>query len=91
MMDGDVSERSLSFAKNYGDMTYVQNKNTEGNKVINLIPNEGQLEEQLRADLDQLYKEDPKCRVCIVSQSSFKTLAVYDRIREQLPHLVVKS
>ena len=36
-MDGDVSQRSLSFAKNYGDITYINNKNTEGNKVINLM------------------------------------------------------
>ncbi len=25
MMDGDVSNRSLSFAKNYGDLTYIKN------------------------------------------------------------------
>ena len=72
MMDGDVSNRSLSFAKNYGDLTYIKNNNIQGNRVINLMLNEDQWEEQLRADLDQFYKEDPKFRVCIVSQSSSK-------------------
>ncbi len=47
MMDGDVSKRSLSSAKNYGDMTYIKNKNIEGNKVISLILREDQWEENL--------------------------------------------
>ena len=91
MMDGDVSDRSLSFAKNYGDLTYIKNNNIQGNRIINLMLNEDQWEEQLRADLDQFYKEDPKFRVCIVSQSSSKVNALYDRIKEQCPHLVVKK
>ena len=69
MMDGDVSERSLSFAKNYGDLTYIKNKNVQGNRVINLILDEEQFENQLREDLNNYYKEDPNFRVCIVSQS----------------------
>ena len=41
--------------------------------------------------MDQYYKEDPQFRVCIVSQSSSKVDALYDRLREQLPHLVGKK
>ena len=70
LMDGDVSERSLSFAKNYGDITYINNKNTEGNKVINLMLSEEQWKEQLRADLTKFYEEDPSFRVCIASQGA---------------------
>ena len=77
MMDGDMSNRSLSFAKDYGDLTYIKNKNIEGNKVINLILNEDQWEETLRADLKRFYEEDPKFRVCIVSQSSSKVDALF--------------
>ena len=90
-MDGDVSERSLSFAKNYGDLTYIKNKNIQGNRVINLFLNEEQFEDQLREDLNKFYKEDPKFRVCIVSQSSSKVNVLYDQIKEQLPHLTVKK
>ena len=32
LMDGDVSPRSLSFAKNYGEITYINNKITETNQ-----------------------------------------------------------
>ncbi len=77
--------------KNYGDLTHIKNNNIQGNRAINLMLNEDQWEEQLRADLDQFYKEDPEFRVCIVSQSSSKVNALYDRIKEQCPHLVVKN
>ena len=91
LMDGDISPRSLSFAKCYGDVTYINNKKTIGDKLINLILNEDQWKDQLRADLTKFYEEDPKFRVCIVSQSSSKTLALYNAIMEQLHHLTVKK
>ena len=86
LMDGDMSPRSLSFAKNYGDITYINNKNTEGKKVINLMLCEEQWKEQLRADLTKFYEEDPSFRVCIASQSASKIDALYTEIKEQLPH-----
>jgi len=82
-MDGDVSERSLSFAKNYGDLTYIKNKNIQGNRVINLFLNEEQFEDQLREDLNKFYKEDPKFRVCIVSQSS--SMSSTTKLRSNFP------
>ncbi len=91
MMDGDVREGSRSFAKtNYGGLTFI-NKNIDGNKVISLILNEEQWEKQLRADLDKFYNEDPLPRVCIVSQRSSKTLALYNQTNEQPPHLAVNK
>jgi hypothetical protein len=50
-MDGDLSQRSLSFAKYYGDITYIKNKNVDGQKVMNIIQDEEQWKEQLRTDL----------------------------------------
>ena len=44
-MDGDLSQRSLTFAKYYGDITYIKNKNVDGNKVMNLIQDEDQWKE----------------------------------------------
>ena len=91
LMDGDVSPRSLSFARNYGEITYSNTKNTETNKVINLMLDEDQWKDQLRTDLTNYYQEDPKFRVCIVSQSSSKVDDLYAEIQEQLPHLTVKK
>ena len=91
LMDGDVSQRSLSFAKNYGDITYINNKNTEGKKVINLMLCEEQWKEQLRADLTKFYEEDPSFMVCIASQGASKIDALYTEIKEQLPHLTVRK
>jgi hypothetical protein len=39
-MDGDMSQRSLGFDSSYGRMIYVNNKNNETNKSINLICNQ---------------------------------------------------
>ena len=89
--DGRRRERSLSSAKKYGGVTYIKNKNIQGDRVTNFIWNEDQFEDQLREDLTNYYKEDPKFRVCIVSQSSSKCLALHDKIKEQLPHLAVKK
>ncbi len=47
MMDGDVGEMTLCFAKKRGDLTYMSNQNAKGNKVIRLMLREGQREEQL--------------------------------------------
>jgi pterin-4a-carbinolamine dehydratase len=91
LMDGDMSPRSLSFAKNYGDITYINNKNTEGNKIINLMLCEEQWKEQLRADLTKFYEEDPSFRVCIASQGASKIDALYIEIKEQMPHLTVRK
>ena len=90
-MDGDMSQRSLTFAKYYGDLTYIKNKNIDGNKVMNLIQDEEQWKEQLRADLTTYFKADPKFRVCVVSQSSNRVDSLYNEIREEFPHLVVKK
>ena len=35
LMDGDISDRSLSFASAYGNMTYINNKNTGAPRTIN--------------------------------------------------------
>ena len=90
-MDGDMSQRSLTFAKYYGDLTYIKNKNIDGNKVMNIIQDEEQWKEQLRTDLTKYFKADPKFRVCVVSQSSNRVDSLYNEIREEFPHLVVKK
>ena len=86
-----MSQRSLTFAKYYGELTYIKNQNIDGNKVMNLIQDEEQWKEQLRTDLTTYFKADPKFRVCVVSQSSMKFDSLCNEIREQFPHLVVKK
>ncbi|MFM7986848.1 MAG: hypothetical protein ACKPKO_46795 [Candidatus Fonsibacter sp.] len=41
LMDGDISDRSLSFASAYGDITYINNKKTGAPRTINLMLDEG--------------------------------------------------
>ncbi|MFM8494211.1 MAG: hypothetical protein ACKOEM_01620, partial [Planctomycetia bacterium] len=37
LLDGDISERSLSFASAYGEITYINNNNTGAPRTINLM------------------------------------------------------
>ena len=90
LMDGDMSNRSLSFASAYGDITYINNKNTGGARTINLMLDDAQWRAQLDADLAKFHEEDPRFRVCIVSQSSSKVVALDADLKERYPHLNIK-
>ncbi|MFM7989705.1 MAG: hypothetical protein ACKPKO_61370, partial [Candidatus Fonsibacter sp.] len=76
LMDGDISVRLLSFASAYGEITYINNKNTRAPRTINLMRDEQEWNTQLDADLAKYYAEDPQFRVCIVSQSSTKVVVL---------------
>jgi len=83
-MDGDISQRTLSFASSYGRMIYVTRT------MINLICNQTKLEAKLHSDLENFYKIDQSFRVCIVGQSSNQALSIEEDLRGRFPHLKVK-
>ena len=83
LMDGDISDRSLSFASAYGEITYINNKNTGAPRSIKLMLDEGQWNAQLDADLAKFHEEDPRSRVCIVSQSSTKVVALESKLKKR--------
>ena len=91
MLDGDVSRRSLAFAKHYGVITYVKNKNQGRNRTFNLIVDEKDWQERLATDLQQFYQEDQNFKVCIASQSSSRAVALEKELSQKHPHLVVRS
>ena len=90
LMDGDVSERTLGFASSYGSMTYVNNKNNETSKSMNIICDRTKWEATLHKDLETFQQEDPNFRVCIVSQSSTQALSLEEDLRTRFPLLKVK-
>ena len=90
-MDGDISGRSLSFAKSYGEMTYINNINTGAKKVFNLILDEARWERGLHEDLQRFHAEDPNFKVVIVCQGSNKAMSLMGDLREKFPQLVVES
>ena len=57
LLDGDISQRSLSFAESYGGMTYVRNDNTEQNKVFNLVLSEARWQRQPEEDIERFRGE----------------------------------
>jgi hypothetical protein len=90
MLDGDVSRRSLEFAKHYGACTYVKNQNQGSKRTFHLVLDEQQWKSQLATDLQQFYQEDPNFKVCIASQSSSRAVALEKELQEKHPQLVVK-
>ena len=90
LMDGDVSGRTLSFASSYGNMTYINNVNYEGNKTLNLICDTIRWETQLADDLDRFYAEDKNFRICIVCQGSGQALSMEEALEVKFPHLTIK-
>ena len=89
-MDGDISGRTLSFAKSYGEMTYINNINTGAKKVFNLILDEARWERGLHEDLQRFHAEDPNFKVVIVCQGSNKAMHLMGDLREKFPQLVVE-
>jgi hypothetical protein len=89
LMDGDISNRSLSFVSHYGDLTYIKNTNTEGKRNFVLKLNEIAWKTKLNGDLERFYQEDPNFKVCIVSQSSSQAVALEAELKEQHPRLKV--
>ncbi|MFM7990162.1 MAG: hypothetical protein ACKPKO_63685, partial [Candidatus Fonsibacter sp.] len=83
LMDGDISDRSLSFACAYGETPYINNKNTGAPRTINLMLDEREWNAKLDADLAKDYAEDPRFRVCIVSQSSTKVVVLETELKER--------
>ena len=51
LMGGGIINRPLSCASAYGDITYINNNITAGNKAINLTLDEAQWQSQLDTDL----------------------------------------
>ena len=90
LMDGDVSNRTLSFASAYGQMVYIKNNNNETNKKINLVCDFAKWEAQLHKDLESFYKEDPHFRICIASQSSTTAMSIEEDTIQRFPYLNVK-
>ena len=90
MLGGDISKRSLSFAKHYGQITYVKNKNNGKKITCNVVLDEKQWQNQLATDLDKFYQEDPNFTVCIASQSSSRAVALEKELADKYPHLTIK-
>ncbi|MFM7985936.1 MAG: helicase-related protein, partial [Candidatus Fonsibacter sp.] len=77
-------------ASAYGNIAYINNKNAGAPRTINLMIDEGQWHTQLDTDLARYYEQDPRFRVCIVSQSSTKVVVMETELKERYPHLNIK-
>jgi hypothetical protein len=89
-LDGDMSRRSLTFAKSYGDLTYIKNKNSGRKRNMNIYTDDKMWQERLYSDLRKYQEEDPNFKVCLVSQSSNRAVEMEGQLRADFPGLRVK-
>ena len=88
-LDGDMSNRTLAFMRNYGDFKYIKNTYQDTSKRIRLMVDENAWCNRLNDDIVKSYEEDPKFRICIVCQGSGKAEQLKRGLQNQYPHLKV--
>ncbi len=82
LMDGDMSERSLSFIGYYGQFIHINNLNNETNKTLNIACDKAIWEAGLDADIEKFYKEYKNFRTRIVSQTSDEVTRLEEDLKE---------
>jgi hypothetical protein len=88
-LDGDMSNRTLTFMRNYGDFKYIKNSYQDTSKRIRIMIDENAWNNRLNDDIVKSYEEDPKFRICIVCQGSGKAEKLKKDLQNQYPHLKV--
>jgi hypothetical protein len=86
-LDGDMSNRSLSFISSFGKFKYIVNKNQENNKSLRIIHEKDKWEGQLFEDIEAFRAEDPDFKVCVCSQSAKLAENLKNDLEEKYPEL----
>ena len=87
-MDGDSYQRSLRLTTSNGSMIYVGFNNIETNRTMNIFNDAATWEAGLLKDIDELRKNEPNFRICIVSQSSKQAMSINEGLLQQKVSLV---
>ena len=85
LVSGDISNRSLSCASAYGEITYISNSSTADSKAMNPMLDKAQWQTHLEAYFTKYYGEGTWFRVCIVSLSSSIVVALQCDPKEPPP------
>jgi hypothetical protein len=69
LLDGDMAERSYSYALNFGDMININNKYNTNERQFNIIQNEDIFLNKLYEDIATAKKDNKKIGICSMSKS----------------------
>ena len=89
-MGGDVSQRTLCFASNYGRMLYINKKNNETNATMNRIKENAKRKTTLWHNTDTCKREDPIIRIALKSQNSKPVMSLQDDLTPRYPDMNIK-
>ena len=87
-LDGDMSNRSLSFLNNYGAYKYIYNESKTSDKTIRLVRNKEIFNYELFETLTKLDKTE---KIAIVCQSPSVVESLKDDIKLSFSNLIVST
>ena len=88
-LDGDMSNRALSFLSSYGPYKYIKNNYKDTNKKIRIMRDEARWRDTMRRDIERFKAEDPNFKICICCQSASRVDALGRDLVDEHPGLKV--
>ena len=88
-LDGDLSGRTLEFARTYGPLTCVTNRNQVAGKSIKIVRDADDYRAILLGDLDRFHQEDANFRIAVACQAACQVEDLRLALQASHPHLKV--
>ena len=90
-LDGDMSNRSLTYIDTFGSFKYIKNKNQQNNKGLRVKHDKEEWENELYNDIEKFKLEDPNFKICICSQSATLAVNLHDDLEVRYPDLKIAN
>jgi hypothetical protein len=88
-LDGDMSNRALTFLAGYGPYRYIKNNFQDTSKNIRIVLDEAKWNETVRKDIARFYTEDRNFKICICCQAASRVEALRKSLAEEHPELKI--
>ena len=86
-LDGDMSNRALSFMSTFGPFRYIKNNYQDTSKTLRIMLDQAKWDDNMRADIARFRAEDPNFKICICCQSATKAEELKKTLQQEHPDL----
>ena len=86
-LDGDMSNRALSFMSTFGPFRYIKNNYQDTSKTLRIMQDQAKWDDNMRADIARFRAEDPNFKICICCQSATKAEELRKDLQQEHPDL----
>ena len=89
-LDGDMSNRALSFMSTFGPFKYIKNNYQDTSKTLRIMMDEAKWDDTMRADIARFRADDPNFKICVCCQSASKAEALRKKkLNQEYPDLTI--